>query len=109
MMTQSDLVACVIIGGIMLLCIAISVVLLKGKGAWLIAGYNTLSQKEKAQYDSVALCKLIGKYLLSVSMLMPALPIGWIFEISWPIVAYVLYLLIFYRDPEFPGGIQAAQ
>ena len=61
MITQGDIVACIIIGVIMLLLIAMSIVLLMGKGEWLIAGYNTLGKEEKAKYDSVALCKFFGK------------------------------------------------
>ena len=94
MRTQSDLVACVIIGGIMLLCIAMSVVLLKGKGAWLIAGYNTLSSEKKAQYDSAALCRFIGKYLLSIALFMPAIPVGSILKKNWLIIVYVAYMII---------------
>ena len=94
MITQKDIVACVIIGIIMLPLIALSIVLMAGKGAWLVAGYNTLSKEEKAQYDSAALCKFIGKYLLSVGLLMPVIPIGGIFKINWLMAVYPTYVLI---------------
>lgn len=94
MNSRNDLSLCIIFGAIMLLLIAMSIVLLCGKGAWLIAGYNTLSKNEKEQYDSAALCKFIGKYLLIISLLMPAIPIGAIFKIDWLIVAYVFYMLV---------------
>lgn len=50
-------------------------VLSKGKGAFLIAGYNTKSDREKAQYDETALCKFMSKimYGISLSILMWAL------------------------------------
>lgn len=35
----------------------------KGKGAFLIAGYNTMSDEEKAQYDEAALCKFMAKIM----------------------------------------------
>ena len=38
-----------------------------GRGAMLIAGFNTMS-KEKEKYDSVALCKFIGKYIFLVGV-----------------------------------------
>lgn len=38
-----------------------------GKGASLIGGYNTLSEKGKAAYDSVALCKFMGKLMFAVA------------------------------------------
>lgn len=94
MINQDDIVACIIIGIIMLLLIAMSIVLLMGKGAWLIAGYNTLSREEKAKYDSAALCKFIGKYLLSIGLLMPAIPVGGILEINWLSIVYIAYVLI---------------
>lgn len=94
MITQNEIIACIIFGMIMLLLIALSVILMLGKGAWLIAGYNTLSNEEKAQYDRVALCKFIGKYLLLIVLLMPALPVGVIFKMNWLIAVYVAYMLI---------------
>ena len=41
-----------------------SLFLLKGKGAFLIAGYNTMSRKERAKYDEKALCRATGKFML---------------------------------------------
>ena len=32
-----------------------------GKGAFLIAGYNTMPDSEKAKYNEIALCKFIGE------------------------------------------------
>ena len=94
MITQDDIVACIIIGILMLSLIALSVVLLMGKGARLIAGYNTLSIEEKAKYDSAALCKFLGKYLLSVALLMPAIPSGGLFQINWLAAVFIAYVLI---------------
>lgn len=37
------------------------VLLSLGKGASLVAGYNTLSTEEKAKYDEKRLCKFMGK------------------------------------------------
>ena len=38
--------------------------LINGKGAFLIAGYNTMSKKEQAKYDEKALCRATGRFLL---------------------------------------------
>ena len=38
----------------------LSVVFLLGKGAFLIAGYNTASKKEKARYNEKRLCRVMG-------------------------------------------------
>lgn len=35
----------------------LSVLFLMGKGSWLIAGYNTASEKEKQQYNKRRLCR----------------------------------------------------
>ena len=38
--------------GLDLLLLVISIVLLCGRGSWLIAGYNTASEEEKRQYNT---------------------------------------------------------
>lgn len=45
----------------------IAIFLSKGKGAFLIAGYNTMSDSEKAKYDEIALCKFMGKIMYGIS------------------------------------------
>lgn len=40
--------------------VILAVVFSKGKGAGFIAGYNTMSESEKAEYDEVAMCKFMG-------------------------------------------------
>lgn len=82
-MTGSD------VGGLVLTCfigvvlVAIAIVLLCGKGGFLIAGYNTMSPKEQSQYDEKALCRFVGKILLPVGLLSPAVAIGGIFHMGW--------------------------
>jgi preprotein translocase subunit SecG len=57
---------------IVLACIflVISIFMLFGKGSWMIAGYNTASDKEKEQYDKKKLCRMTGITLLVVSILL---------------------------------------
>lgn len=43
-----------------LLFILLGIVFSCGKGASLIAGYNTASSEEKAEYDEKALCRVVG-------------------------------------------------
>ena len=38
-----------------------------GKGAFLIAGYNTMSDSERDQYDEEALCKFMGKFMYGIT------------------------------------------
>lgn len=43
-----------------LLFLILAICLFFGRGAWLIAGYNTLSPEEKRQYDKKKLCRATG-------------------------------------------------
>lgn len=45
-----------------------SVILLSGKGAFLIAGYNTKSKEEKEQYDEKKLCRAMGVTLFLITI-----------------------------------------
>jgi len=45
----------------MTLFIVLGSVFMSGKGAWLIAGYNTSSAYEKSRTDEKALCRFMGK------------------------------------------------
>ena len=46
-----------------LLFAVLGIVLWNGKGAWLIAGYNTSSKTEKSKYDEKALCRFVAKLM----------------------------------------------
>ena len=93
-LTGNDMAGCVIVGVITLLMTAMSIALLRGRGAWLIAGFNTMDPKEREKYDAEALCRFTGRYLLSVALLTPALPVGGIFGVSWLPIGYTLYVVI---------------
>ncbi|MEK4031379.1 MULTISPECIES: DUF3784 domain-containing protein [Bacillaceae] len=43
-----------------------AIFLSKGKGAALIAGYNTMPESKKAQYDEAAMCKFMGKVMYGI-------------------------------------------
>ena len=63
------------LGVIILLVMAVvflimSVFLLGGKGAWLIAGYNTASREERDKYDERKLCRATGLVCLLCALLM---------------------------------------
>lgn len=86
---------------IMVPMFVLNVFLLRGQGANLLAGYNTMSKEKKMQYDKVKLCKFTGKVLI--------LPfnIGWIiasvftmFHVPWAdsfmvgfVVVYCIFLI----------------
>ena len=49
------------------LFILLGIVFSCGKGAGLIAGYNTSSDAEKAKYDEKKLCKVMGKFMFALA------------------------------------------
>jgi membrane protein YdbS with pleckstrin-like domain len=54
-----------IVWGIILIpMIIMSLFLMNGKGAFLIAGYNTMSKEKQAKYDVKAMCRSVGRFLL---------------------------------------------
>ena len=77
------------------LLLTLSIVLLSGHGANLIAGYNTSSKEEKRKYDEKKLCKIAGTGLLVISVL---ILIMIIFEIVLPAYAAYVFLGIVLAD-----------
>lgn len=88
-MDKNAIVALVITGVIGMLFVVMAIVLLTGRGSFLIAGYNTMPKKEKEEYDNKALCKFLGKILLPIGLLMPSVAIGGIYNILWITFVYV--------------------
>ena len=48
----------------------------RGKGAFLIAGYNTASAAEKARYDEKALCRFMGKLMFALAACQAGMGLG---------------------------------
>lgn len=48
----------------------LTIILLLGKGAFLIAGYNTASKAERAMYDEKKLCRVTGSGMGALAILM---------------------------------------
>jgi len=61
------MVQCIILA---LLCLVMSVFLFMGKGAWLIAGYNTMPREEREQYDTKKMCRAVGVVLVVCALLL---------------------------------------
>ena len=73
---------------IVLICVIaifliLAILLLCGKGAFLIAGYNTMTKEEKEKYDSKALCKSTGKLMLSLVFCISLMLASEIFSLSF--------------------------
>lgn len=54
----------------------LSITLLTGHGAFLIAGYNTASKKEKSRYDEKKLCRVTGGGLAVITVFIFVMAIG---------------------------------
>ena len=62
--------------------IIIGIVLCCGKGAFLIAGYNTASPEEKASYDEKALCRATGVLVLVIVGCVELLMLGLVLDMT---------------------------
>lgn len=72
-----------------------AVVLSKGKGIGMIAGYNTMSDEERAQYDEVAVCKFTGKIMYCVCFGLLIIALGELFASKFSIgIGITLTLLM---------------
>ena len=54
-----------------------------GKGAFLIAGYNTAPKEEKAKYDEGTLCRFMGKLMFILAVCWVPVTAGGVLEIWW--------------------------
>lgn len=74
------------------LFIVLGFIFSSGKGSFLIAGLNTMSKKKKATYDSVALCKFMGKAMFGLSFSMVFWLLSDLFNNS---LLFIIGLLLF--------------
>ncbi|HSP21351.1 MAG TPA: DUF3784 domain-containing protein [Planococcus sp. (in: firmicutes)] len=79
--------------GVIFLFLILSIYLLQGKGAMLISGYNTMSKEDKAQYDTVALCKATGKLMLSVTVSISLIFAGELLHRNWLFIAGTVLMI----------------
>ena len=54
----------------------ISIVLLSGHGAGLIAGYNTASEEQKKKTDPKKLCRVVGGGMAVITVLLLVMAVG---------------------------------
>lgn len=72
-----------IIGVAVLVLALLGLYMMQGKGAFLIAGYNTMPKEEKAKYDGPAMARFVGKLLMALAFSMLFWLAGMILEKSW--------------------------
>jgi lysylphosphatidylglycerol synthetase-like protein (DUF2156 family) len=93
-MTTWEIVSIVVAAGLAVLFIVLGVLLSRGKGAWLIAGYNTMPKEKKSQYDVTALCKFMGKIMILNAILVPATLITAVFGVLVAAYSFIALLVI---------------
>lgn len=70
--------------GVSALFLIVAIVLLSGRGSWMLAGYNTAPKEKKEQYDEKKLCRITGAGMLVIGL---AALLMFVFQDSLP--AYV--------------------
>lgn len=87
---------------IMILFIGLGILLYNGKGAFLIAGYNTMPKEEREKYDEKALSKFMGKSMIAIASTLIFYLYGIMYELEWPfhvgtilMVAYIVFMIIY--------------
>lgn len=96
------MIGIIITGVLCVVCLILSVILLSGNGAWLIAGYNTAPYEEKEKYDDEKMSRAAGVLMLFAAVLAAGLgaagyfaEIGKMQEKFMMIPAAVFILLLF--------------
>ncbi|MDR1701948.1 MAG: DUF3784 domain-containing protein [Sporomusaceae bacterium] len=86
-----DIDVFIIFGIVLVPLIIMAIFLLNGKGAFLIAGYNTMSKDEQARYDEQALCHSVGWFIIGISFCMLLVPLGIYFDQLWLIYCGIAF------------------
>ena len=76
--------------------VGLGVLFSKGKGAFLIAGYNTASRSEKENYDEKALCRFMfmGKLMFALAACWIPVALGAVLDVGWLYGVGIAALLI---------------
>ncbi|KOP29155.1 hypothetical protein ADM98_09630 [Exiguobacterium sp. BMC-KP] len=75
--------------------VVFAIVLSRGKGGSLLAGYNTMSDSKKETYDEVALCKFMGKMMYGISFSLLLIAFSEISGYSFLFIVGFVLLLFF--------------
>lgn len=70
-------------GAAVVLLLILGVIFLKGKGAFLIAGYNTASKAEKEKIDEKKLCRYMGRLMFALAGCFFIIMLSSIFDKIW--------------------------
>lgn len=86
------------------LFLVLGLIFSRGKGVFLIAGYNTASKAEKARYDEKALCRFMGKIMFALAgcqgiMALGILVVGmWLFWVGIAAFLAVAFGTVIYAN-----------
>lgn len=80
---------------LIILFIILGFIFSNGKGGFLIAGYNTMTEEDKKKINESALLKTMGKLMFALAFIM----LFWLFSSLWDIdwllyIGIVLFLLL---------------
>jgi len=100
---QEAIVVVIIHLPIIILFLVLGIVLWRGKGAWLIAGYNTSSKSEKARYDEKALCRFVARLMFfcagcTVLFALSPLVGMWLFWLAFILMLVVIIASVIYAN-----------
>jgi len=101
-MDLTKMITYITYGSVLTLLIILGIIFSFGKGAMLIAGYNTMSEESKKKYNQVALCKFMGKTMFGLAfgtslwMLSEIVNISWIFYIGHILFFSVIFFTLIY-------------
>ena len=71
----------------------VGIIQLSGRGAWLVAGYNTMTEEEKAMYDPKVVARGCGVVMLGTAALIATSAFGIRYVVAGSIV-FVIGLII---------------
>ena len=96
------IVAIVFVILIIVIFIVFGIILLLGKGSFLIAGFNTMTKEEKEKYDVISLCKFWGismilfAFCIILFLLSELWKIKILFNIGFVLIfAITLFMLVY--------------
>lgn len=81
------------------LFVLMGILLLTGRGSFLIAGYNTASKEEKEKYDEKKLCRSMGVFLIVVSIIVSIIAYvdtdEFALKMLFPLIAAIIIEMIY--------------
>lgn len=92
-MAGNEIIALIITSVIGLGVVVLGILFSFGKAAFLIAGFNTMSEEEREKYDEKAMAKFLGKITIPIGLLTPLVAIAGIYDMNWLICVYFFIVL----------------